>query len=187
MAPRIVVTSMKPRTRGHADGIVRRRDAGYAFLGALFVACGGDPSSPDVTTGSMEVAVSVSGADIPATYTVDVVGRSISENPQARAKITALPATIAYTGQYCPWYYGCAPSIYLEKLSGEADRLSGALGDRPSWSPDGRKIAYNGVICDYYYYYYYECDRVGVRVSRIDGTSAVDIVKGHSPTWRPRR
>lgn len=89
---------------------------------------------------------------------------------------------IAYAADYCPWYYTCPPSIFVKPLTGNPDRLSPTLGDRPSWSPDGRKVAYDGVECDFYYY---ECDRVGIRIARVDGSSIVGHVKGHSPAWRP--
>ena len=90
---------------------------------------------------------------------------------------------IAFAAQNCPFYaYVCPPSIFVKPITGAGDRLSATIGDGPSWSPDGRKIAYDGMECDFYFY---ECDRVAIRIARVDGTSVVGDVRGHSPAWRP--
>jgi len=121
----------------------------------------------------------------PHVYIVEVNGTGLTRFTSEDGKQPAWSpdgTKIAYAAEYCPGFYTCTPAIFVKPLTGNPDRISQALGDRPSWSPDGRKIAYDGVECDFYYY---ECDRVGIRIARVDGSSVVGDVKGHSPAWRP--
>ena len=47
----------------------------------------------------------------------------------------------------------------------------------PTWSPDGRTIAFWSSMC-------YECHRT-LRFVRVDGGDGIITIDGHSPSWRP--
>lgn len=93
---------------------------------------------------------------------------------------------LVFATQYCPGFYTCAPALFVQLTTGtgSAQRLEAVLGDAPAWSPDGRLLAFDAVTCDFYFYV---CDRAGIQVARLDGSSPVGGLSGHSPAWRPRR
>ena len=71
--------------------IVYRSSTPRALICLLALSCGSDPVSPP--TGSLEVRVSLSGADLPELYTVVVSGRSRPNNPvTTAATVPGLPA-----------------------------------------------------------------------------------------------
>jgi len=144
-----------------------------------------DPAwSPD---GRRIAFTSLRDAPTPQVYVMDsdgtallsVTGGSGGQHPAWSPDGTRL----VFSAQYCPGFYTCAPALFVKPTAGAAERLSGVLGDAPTWSPDGRKLAFDGVSCDFYFYV---CERVGIQIARIDGSSVVGGLSGHSPAWRPR-
>ena len=81
----------------------------------------------------------------------------------------------------CADYY-CQPSIYVRSGSGRDVPLASEVADRPSWSPDGRKIAYTAFDCSWDYD---QCVPGQVRVGRVDGTDVIGLASGTRPAWRP--
>lgn len=88
---------------------------------------------------------------------------------------------LAYSAPDCD-NFACRPSIVVRSGDGTDDRFVFGLGDRPSWSPDGRKIAFEALRCDFYFY---TCAPSGVRVGRLDSTDLVPLAAGTHPAWRP--
>src|SRR5688500_8808800 len=78
---------------------------------------------------------------------------------------------------------GCVSSIFTKTGAQEPVPVSHRAADRPSWSPDGRRMVVDMFICDFYSY---DCDRDGVYIMTLDGTDAVFLAKGHSAVWAPR-
>jgi hypothetical protein len=86
----------------------------------------------------------------------------------------------------CPaWqYYDCnVSSIAIMNADGSNMRTLSAAGGfaRPTWSPDGRMIAFGQTCWDH------QCPNVeAVHVLPADGSdSGVVIARGHDPAWRP--
>jgi Tol biopolymer transport system component len=75
--------------------------------------------------------------------------------------------------------YQSTRAIYVMRADGGARhllvRIRGGLGERPSWSPDGTRIAYSG------------CDGLGgICVVNADGTGQHSLTRrGYSPAWSP--
>jgi TolB protein len=89
---------------------------------------------------------------------------------------------LAYTSVDCRYYY-CQPSIVVRALSRADSLVDVGPGKRPSWSPDGRKLAYEGFVdCAFYYY---ECLPGGLRVVRLNPKDVSSLGAGTRPAWRP--
>ena len=88
---------------------------------------------------------------------------------------------LAYVAPNCTDPY-CQPSIFVRSGNGPDVPLAAAVGDGPSWSPDGRKIAYTAFACDYWEA---TCVPAEVRLARVDGTDVISLASGTRPAWRP--
>ena len=90
---------------------------------------------------------------------------------------------LAYTSPCYDEY--CQPSIFVRSGSGRDAPVTLDVGDRPSWSPDGRKIAYNAFACGGPWDYGGCGPAQEVRIARVDGTDAINLAAGTRPAWRP--
>jgi Tol biopolymer transport system component len=92
---------------------------------------------------------------------------------------------LAFASPDCT-YFSCQPSIVVRSTNGVAQRVGSELelgpGDRPSWSPDGRKLAYESFDCDFYYY---TCQPGGVSFARLNAADVISLGTGAHPAWRP--
>jgi len=79
----------------------------------------------------------------------------------------------------------CQPSILVRSGSGRDAPVTLDVGDRPSWSPDGQKIAYNAFGCGGAWDYAPCGPTQEVRIARVDGTDVVRLASGTRPAWRP--
>ena len=67
--------------------------------------------------------------------------------------------------------------------SGQVPLLSGSgVHTEPTWSPDGRKIAFTLFTCDYYCYQ----ESRSLMIMKADGTNVVELTSGSvfNPSWR---
>ena len=85
----------------------------------------------------------------------------------------------------CDYYSGCDNDIFAMNAdgSGQAPLLSGSGNPtEPTWSPDGRKIAFTLFTCDYYCYQ----ESQSLMVMKADGTNVVELTSGSvfNPSWR---
>lgn len=70
-------------------------------------------------------------------------------------------------------------AVWTVRVDGSGLRRHDAASRNPSWSPSGRRIAYEGGIDPY-------GDAHGIRVARADGTSARWVARaGSQPAWSP--
>ena len=90
---------------------------------------------------------------------------------------------LAYTSPCYDEY--CQPSIFVRSGNGRDAPVTLDVGDRPSWSPDGRKIAYNAFACGGPWDYGGCGPAQEVRIARVDGTDAINLAAGTRPAWRP--
>jgi Tol biopolymer transport system component len=101
----------------------------------------------------------------------------------AKQPVWSRDGRLAFAAPYCDVsFYGCYPAIWVQTPDAQPFALPWAIGDKPSWSPDGRKIAYSGQDCDFYYA---QCTLGGIRVAWIDSDRVIEVVNGASPVWRP--
>jgi dipeptidyl aminopeptidase/acylaminoacyl peptidase len=69
-------------------------------------------------------------------------------------------------------------NIYVTRLGGTLRRFTGRGGSSPSWSPDGRKLAFVRNVAN--------SPRAGIYLVRRDGRGLRRLVRrGDSPTWSP--
>ena len=97
---------------------------------------------------------------------------------------------LAYTGDYAPPSAGGTTphsAIWRARADGSGKRLVVFLAQRratePSWSPDGRRLAFTAeyeVFRDGY-----PEQRFAICVARRDGTQIRKLRLGSSPTWSP--
>jgi len=90
--------------------------------------------------------------------------------------------TLAFTVPLCRGY-GCYPSIFIQKGTQAPTLLSQNVAERPSWSPDARRMVVDWYICDFYFF---GCERDGIYIMMVDGTDVFHLARGHSAVWRPR-
>jgi len=90
---------------------------------------------------------------------------------------------LAYTSPCYDEY--CQQSILVRSGSGRDAPVTLDIGDRPSWSPDGRKIAYNAFGCGGVWDYSPCGPTQEVRIARVDGTETISLASGTRPAWRP--
>ncbi len=88
---------------------------------------------------------------------------------------------IAVTRRYCPDFYGCGEQIAVYEVDVGNATFYPETGRDPAWSADGRHIAYEGLLCDFYFI---ECKSSGIRIVRADATSVFAVaVAGRGVAW----
>ena len=112
-------------------------------------------------------------------------GTSPTRVPIDRAKQPAWSrdGRLAFAAPHCDDpFYGCYPAIWIKAGDAQPVAVLWAIGEKPSWSPDGHKLVYVGADCSFYYA---QCLVAGIRVARVDADEVVEVTSGWNPVWRP--
>ena len=115
--------------------------------------------------------------------TVMVQNRSVT-TVLFELECTTIPRDIAFTtdvltgGRF-------NPNVFTVTRSGT--HVSGIVADghSPAWSPDGKKLAYSNLYCDYYYGYYCAGGLSVIDVETKRGDASLGAANATEPAWSP--